>query len=135
MTIVQPRLTYVDLVDLPDDGKRYELLEGELIVSPAPTPKHQQAAGRTFRFLGQAEDAGYGRAYVAPLYVVFDDDDVTEPDVLFIRQERLGIVTESEVRGAPDLVVEVLSPSTRKRDLPVKAQTYAKYRVPLVSAN
>ena len=130
MTIMQPRLTYADLQELPDDGKRYELLEGELVVSPAPTPKHQKVTGRTYACLLRAEDGGYGEAYVAPVYVVFDDEEVTEPDVIFIRQERLDIVTVSEVRGAPDLVVEVLSPSTRRRDLRVKMQIYARFGVP-----
>ncbi len=130
MTIVQPRLTYADVQALPDDGKRYELLEGELVVSPAPTPKHQKVTGRTYAFLLRAEDGGYGEAYVAPVYVVFDDEEVTEPDVIFVRRERLGIVTASEVRGAPDLVVEVLSPSTRRRDLRVKMQIYARFGVP-----
>ena len=82
MTIVQPRLTYADLAELPEDGKRYELLEGELIVSPAPTPRHQRVVVLIIRFLGRAEDAGYGKVYAAPLYVVFDEGDVTEPDVL-----------------------------------------------------
>ncbi len=130
MPIVQPRLTYADLQELPEDGKRYELLEGELVVSPAPTLKHQKITGRTYAFLLRAEDAGYGEAYVAPVYVVFDDEEVTEPDAIFIRRERLGIATPSEVRGAPDLVVEVLSPSTRRRDLRVKMQIYARFGVP-----
>ena len=130
MATVKPLLTYDDLAELPDDGKRYELLEGELIVSPAPTPKHQRAVGHTLRFLGRAEDAGHGQVYVAPLYVVFDQDHVTEPDVLFIRTERLHIVGEADIRGAPDVVVEVLSPSTRRRDLRAKLQIYARFRVP-----
>ena len=130
MATVKPLLTYDDLAELPDDGKRYELLEGELIVSPAPTPKHQRAVGHTFRFLGRAEDAGYGQVYVAPLYVVFDQDHVTEPDVLFIRTERLHIVGEADIRGAPDVVAEGLSPSTRRRDLRAKLQIYARFRVP-----
>jgi Uma2 family endonuclease len=130
MAAVKPLLTYDDLAQLPDDGKRYELLEGELIVSPAPTPRHQRAVGLIVRFLGRAEDAGHGQVYVAPLYVVFDEDNVAEPDVLFIRTERLYIVGEADIRGAPDLVVEVLSASTRRRDLRPKLQIYARYRVP-----
>ena len=130
MPIVQPRLTYADLRELPEDGKRYELLEGELVASLMPTLKHQKVTGRTYAVLLRAEDAGYGEAYVAPVYVVFADDEVTEPDVIFIRRERLGIATASEVRGAPDLVVEVLSPSTRRRDLRVKMQIYARFGVP-----
>lgn len=130
MAIVQPRLTYPDLLDLPDDGKRYELLEGELVVSPAPAPRHQRAVVHIAVFLRRAEDAGYGLVYVAPFYVVFDEDHTTEPDVFFIRRERLQIVGEDVVRGAPDLVVEVLSPGTRRRDLRAKMQTYARFGVP-----
>jgi Uma2 family endonuclease len=129
MPIVQPRLTSADLQDLPDDGKRYELLEGELVVSPAPTRKHQKATGRVYTFLLRAEDAGYGEAYVAPFEVYFDEHNDAQPDALCIRQDRLAIVKEARVEGVPDLVVEVLSPSTRRRDLRVKMQIYARFGV------
>lgn len=129
MVIVNPVLTYDDLAQLPDDGKRYELLEGELIVSPAPSPRHQRVVLKVARFLGLAEDAGWGQVYVAPLDVVFSRFNVTEPDVLFISRERLGIIGEANVRGAPDLVVEVMSPSSRVRDLRTKLQTYARFGV------
>ena len=117
MALVNPALTYDDLAHLPDDGKRYELLEGELIVSPAPSPRHLRVVLKVARFLSLAEDAGWGQVYVAPL------------DVVFISRERLGIIGETNVRGAPDLVVEVISPSSRARDLRTKVQTYARFGV------
>jgi Uma2 family endonuclease len=130
MTIVQPRLTATDLQDLPDDGKRYELLEGELAVSPAPTRKHQKVAWRVVTFLDRAEAAGFGVGYAAPFEVYFDEYDAAQPDVLFVRADRLDIVREDRIEGAPDLVVEILSPSTRRRDLRVKLHLYARFGVP-----
>lgn len=130
MAVIHPLLTYDDLVDLPDDGRRYELLEGELAVSPAPARGHQKAAGRIYAELLRAEDAGWGEVYVAPFEVYFDEQNAVQPDVLFVRRERLQIVTEARVEGPPDLVVEVLSPSTRRRDIRVKMQIYARFGVP-----
>lgn len=130
MTLVHTRLTVADLADLPDNGKRYELLEGELVVSPAPTPEHQDAVGNAFAFLRRAQEAGHGKAYVAPVDVYFDEHNDSQPDVLFIRADRLHIVKESRIEGAPDLVVEVISPSSRRRDLRVKLQIYERFGVP-----
>ena len=130
MTIVQPRLTSTDLQDMPDDGKRYELLEGELVVSPAPTRKHQKVAWRVVTFLDRAEVAGFGVGYAAPFEVYFDEYDAAQPDVFFVRADRLDIIKEDRIEGAPDLVVEILSPSTRRRDLRVKLQLYARFGVP-----
>jgi Uma2 family endonuclease len=129
MTIVESLLTYADLRDLPDDGKRYELLEGELVVSPAPTRKHQKVAWRVVTFLDRAEAAGFGAGYAAPFEVYFDEYDAAQPDVLFVRTERLDIIKEDRIEGAPDLVIEILSPSTRRRDLRVKLQLYARFGV------
>lgn len=130
MTISQPRLTVADLTEMPEDGKRYELLEGELVVSPAPTPSHQRAVFNMGVFLRRAEDAGLGLVYVAPLEVYFDEENDTQPDVFFVVTPRLDIVKEGRVEGAPDLVVEVLSPSTRRRDLRGKMHIYARFGVP-----
>jgi Uma2 family endonuclease len=130
MTIVQARLTYADLLDLPEDGNRYELLEGELVVSPAPTPRHQRVVVNGTVFLRRAEDAGYGSVYIAPIYVVFDEEHTTEPDLLFIRRDNLAIVRDDAIHGVPDLVVEVLSPGSRRRDMRVKLQIYARFGVP-----
>lgn len=131
MILIKPVFSYEDLAQLPDDdGKRYEVLEGELVVSPAPTRRHQRAAGNMFAFPQRAEQAGYGEVYVAPFEVYFAEHEVAHPDVFFIRRDRLGIVTEAKVEGAPDLIAEVLSPSTRGRDRGVKLRIYARHGVP-----
>lgn len=110
-------LTYEDLLETPDDGNRYEILGGELIVSPAPTPMHQRVLARLFRLIDRfVQDKNAGELFFAPLDVRFDPHDIVEPDLLFIRRERLDIIDEKLIEGAPDLVVEVLSPSSRGRD-------------------
>ncbi len=129
MDRVRPLLTYRHLTQLPDDGKRYEILEGDLVVSPSPNRTHQRCVWRLIAFFQQGENRGYGQGYAAPFDVVFDDFTVTEPDVFFIRTDRLSIVTESHVQGPPDLIVEVLSPSTRIRDQEIKAHLYAHFGV------
>jgi Uma2 family endonuclease len=125
-------LTYRDLLDTPDDGRRYELIDGEVIVSPAPSAEHQRILRQVVRLLLRAMDAGYGVAYFAPIDVIFDlaEHNSAQPDALFILAERRHIVTRSVVRGAPDLIVEVLSPSTRTYDQRTKRQLYARFGVP-----
>lgn len=130
MVVIKPIFSYEHLAQMPDDGKRYEILEGNLIVSPSPKTRHQRVAGNLFAFLRRAEQAGYGQAFIAPLDVVFDPQNVPQPDVFFVRQARLSIVTEDNVQGAPDVIVEILSDSTRKRDFGAKLRLYARYRVP-----
>ena len=125
-----PRVYRSGFGQLPDDGKGYEILEGDLAVSPPPNRKHQRPALHLTNFLQKMEDAGYGEVYPAPFDVVFDECNVMEPDVLFIRIDRLSIVTDANVQGAPDLVVEVLSPGTRARDLGVKVHLNARFHVP-----
>lgn len=127
---VLPRLTYDDLRELPDDGKRYELLEGVLYMSPAPSLRHQSISLQFGGWLLRAEAAGFGRAFAAPVDVVLDPDTVVQPDLIFVRRERFDILTDANVQGAPDLIIEILSPGTRKRDLGVKRQLYAQFRVP-----
>ena len=129
MAVVDPRYVYEDLLTMPDDGRRYELLEGDLLVSPSPNRRHQRIVHNLVRVLGPVEDAGLGEVYSAPFDVVFDRHTVFEPDVMFIRTERLGILTERNVSGAPDLVVEVLSESTRDADLGGKLRAYGKHGV------
>jgi len=109
-------LTRADLEQMPDDGHRYELLDGVLIVSPAPRPLHQRAAGRIFMQLTEACPAGL-EVFTAPLDVVLADDTVLEPDVLVARQSDL---TDRDLPAVPLLAVEVLSPSSRRIDLLLK---------------
>ncbi len=121
--------TYEDLRHTPDDGKRYEVLEGDLIVSPSPKVKHQRIAYKLSLFLGAAEAAGTGMALPAPMDVVLSERDVVEPDLLFIAKDRLGIMTADNVRGAPDLVVEVISEGSRHRDVITKRHIYERHGV------
>jgi Uma2 family endonuclease len=120
------RLTYEDFVRIPDDGKRHEIIDGVHYVTPSPVRQHQRLIGRLFLALGNFVEAhpDCGEVFGAPFDTVFSRWDVVEPDVLFVAADQLHILTEPNVQGAPALVVEVLSPSTRKRDLGVKRQLY-----------
>ena len=123
------KFTYRDYVNTPED-KRYELLDGELILSEAPSRNHQGSqvniGSPLYVFV---RSNGLGVVYFAPRDVVLTDTDVVQPDLLFISNERLHIDTERGVHGAPDLVVEVLSPSTAERDRTFKRALYAKHGV------
>lgn len=132
MALLESRLqwTYEDYLLLPEDGKRHEIIEGEHSVSPAPNRKHQRVVTRLASDLDRwARDQRFGEVYVAPFDVVFSELDIVQPDVLFFSRTNLGVLTEANAQGAPDLVVEVLSESTRKRDLTIKRKLYARYGV------
>jgi Uma2 family endonuclease len=126
------RLTYEDLRRLPDDGLRHELIDGEHYVSPAPSSKHQRVSGQIFGHLFVfLREHPLGRVYHAPLDVLFSESDCVEPDVLYVSQEREHRqMTEENLEGAPDLVVEILSPSTKHIDRGVKHRLYERFRVP-----
>lgn len=124
------KLTYEDLRYWPEDGKRHQLVDGEHYVTPAPIPRHQIISGKLFSRIGRAvEERDLGLLLYAPVDVVLSEIDVVEPDLVFIRRERLGIVGETHVQGAPDLVVEILSPSTRRFDEITKRHLYERYGV------
>jgi Uma2 family endonuclease len=124
------KLTYADLEAMPDDGLRHELLGGELLVSPAPVIRHQRVLRHLFQALnGFVNQHGLGEVFFAPVDVHFSPHDVLEPDLLFVRTARLGIVEEKLVRGAPDLVAEVLSPFNRAVDLGAKSRAYRRFGV------
>ena len=123
------RLTYTDYCATPDD-ERYELLGGNLMMVPAPNMKHQKVLLTLARKLGDfTEEHRLGNVYVAPCDVVLSDTDVVQPDVLFISRAREHILTDDNVRGAPDLVIEILSPSTAERDLGYKHDLYGRHGV------
>ena len=122
------RLTYEDYLELPDDGKHYELIEGELILNPAPVPRHQLIALSVAAELhAYRRQHGGGRALAAPIDVVLAEDVVVQPDAIFIRAERMSIISDKNIQGAPNLVVEVLSDSTRRRDEIVKRKLYERF--------
>ena len=123
------RRTYKDYCATPDD-ERYELLNGDLRMVPAPNMKHQWVLGRLHIELGRfTQERGLGKVYVAPCDVVLSDTDVVQPDLLFISRAREHTLTDDNVRGAPDLVIEILSPSTADRDLGYKHDLYGRHGV------
>ena len=135
-TVMSPALTYDDLLEMlaaeEDDGYRYEIIDGDLFVSPAPAEKHQRLAYLLTRLVGDAVDAKkLGRVYFAPVDVRLGPHDIVQPDLIFIRQDRLHMYQPSGVvEGPPGLVVEIVSPSSRKRDMVKKLKLYAWAGVP-----
>ena len=124
------KFTYEDYKHTPED-KRYELLDGELIMVPAPRTGHQRTS-REIEFALHAfiTENDLGEVFDAPYDVVLSDTDVVQPDLLFVSKERSHIINEDNIRGAPDLVIEVLSPSTAQRDRTLKRTLYALHGVP-----
>lgn len=125
-----PRYTYDDYMRLPD-GERYEVIEGELLLTPVPSFRHQRILSHLhFRLYAFVEAPGLGMVVPAPTDVILDAENVVQPDLLFVAKERLAIIdTTGGVHGAPDLVVEILSPSTVGRDQGVKRALYSRYGV------
>jgi Uma2 family endonuclease len=122
------KLTYDDFLLFPDDGKRHELIDGEHYVTPSPNIRHQTILGNLYFLIRTwLEQHPVGRAFMAPLDVVFTQFDVVEPDLLFVSRIRAAdILTAKHVTGAPDIVVEIGSPSTRKRDETIKRRLYER---------
>ncbi len=129
MAATQQRITYDELYEMPDDGILYELLDGELVTRAAPTFRHQQAVSRLDRLRAPVEEAGHGIVVVGPFDVVLDQYNMTLPDLIFVRSERQGIVTDIGCHGAPDLIVEVVSPTSVERDWEDKRTTYQRFGV------
>ena len=124
------KLTYDDFVLFPDDGQRHELIDGEHYVTPSPNLKHQAIVRNLLTLMGPyLRDRRIGKVYAAPLDVVFSHFDVVEPDVLYVSEARRQVLTPQNVQGAPDLVVEVGSPGTRRRDEKLKHQLYERFGV------
>lgn len=122
------RLTYDDFLLFPDDGLRHELIDGAHYVTPSPNLHHQELVGRLHLSLGAfLEDRpDRGRLFLSPFDVVFSFHDVVEPDLVFVAPDQLDILTAKNIQGTPALVIEVLSPSTRKRDRHVKRLLYER---------
>ena len=120
------KLTYDDFVRFPDDGQRHEVIDGEHYVTPSPNTRHQRLVGRLHLLIAtHLEKHPIGEVFVAPFDVVFSHFDVVEPDLIYISSERAAaVLTEAHVRGAPELVIEIGSPGTRKRDKTIKRQLY-----------
>lgn len=122
----QRKLTYADFLLFPDDGRRHELINGVHYVTPSPNLGHQELVGRLYLAIGNflATRRHLGRVFLSPLDVVMSDYDVVEPDLLFVAGDQQAILTEANVQGPPALVVEVLSPGTRRRDEGIKRRLF-----------
>ena len=128
---VRAKLTYDDFLHFPDDGKRHEIIDGEHYVTPSPNTRHQVILGRLYLEIGKwLEEHPVGHVFFAPYDVVFSRFDVVEPDLVYVSNDRAGdIIGQLHVEGAPDLVVEVASPGTRKRDETIKRKLYERMEV------
>jgi len=120
--------TYDDYARLPDNGMRYEVIEGNLYTSPAPRPRHQIAVGRLlFRIMTYLEASELGQVFTSPIDVRFPDvADPVQPDLVFIPTDRSDMVKDKWIEGVPDLLVEVLSPSRPGHDRKIKFDAYAR---------
>ena len=125
----QIKFTYTDYLLLPE-GDRRQLIDGDLYMVPAPSFRHQGVLANLATILrGFVRANNLGEVLWAPFDVVLSAENVVQPDILFVSNERRGIITEANISGAPDLVVEVLSPSTADRDRQLKLGLYSRFGV------
>lgn len=128
-TVANKLLTYDDYCRLPSE-ERYELIEGGLRLVPSPSVFHQEVSGRISRALWQwVDERRLGKVYYSPIDVVLDEHNVVQPDILYVAKERLGVLKDRCVEGAPDLVVEILSPGTVGWDRTEKRELYGRFGV------
>jgi len=126
----QERVSYADLERWPEDGRRYELYNGEVFEIPAPILLHQFVLGRVFLALSAYVQAHGGSVFMAPLDIVLTDFDVVQPDVLLFMPEREHLLDMRKVtRHAPDLAIEILSPGTSSNDRGRKLRLFERHRV------
>jgi Uma2 family endonuclease len=124
-------MTYEDLLALPDDGLRHELIDGEHFVTPSPASRHQIILANLHRLIGaHTHEMKRGVTLFAPYDIVFTRYDVVEPDLIYFSKERYSeVVTEQNAQGPPNLAVEILSPGTRRRDEVLKRRLYERMKV------
>ncbi|MGM0705641.1 MAG: Uma2 family endonuclease [Bacteroidota bacterium] len=123
------RYTYADDAELPESAP-YELIAGELVMTPSPTFQHQQVSLRlSAAMFRHVDEHGSGEVVTAPMDVSLSEDTTVQPDLIFVANERRAIIGEQRVQGAPDLIVEILSPSTAHRDVGIKKRLYEQHGV------
>ena len=128
-TTDKKKYTYADYLKTPDD-ERYELIEGELLMTPSPVMRHQRISRKMLIAIdNHVTDNDLGEVFDAPSDVYLDNENVVQPDILFVSKERLDIIGEKNIQGAPDLVIEIISESTAYRDLVQKKKLYVRFGV------
>lgn len=126
----QVKFTYEDYLLFPEDGRRHEIIDGDHYVTPSPSAKHQRLSLRlSTAFANFLKHKAVGEIFAAPFDVVLSDLDVVQPDLVFVARGHDSIVTEKNIQGAPDLVIEILSEKTRRTDEVVKRKLYERFRV------
>ena len=125
------QITWQDVQQLPDDGHRHEAIEGELYVTPAPSFRHQRISQRLEQALLELlERPGHGLVVHAPIGVEFPStSEGVQPDIVFVSSARRAIISEAGIQGAPDLLIEILSPTTAHRDRGIKRKLYERQGV------
>lgn len=125
------KFTYEEYRTLPENGRHYQVVDGDLIMSPAPTTRHQHILASIFVELwGFAKSRRRGVVLCSPLDVILSEDNVVQPDIVYVSNKRRSIVVREGFRGTPDLCVEILSPSNRDLDLNAKRLLYARFGLP-----
>jgi len=125
------KFTIEDYFALPEDGKQYEILDGELRMSPSPNAKHQTVLLNLATILKQyAEQHGTGKIFVAPFDIILSNYNVVQPDILFISKDNYAILTSDNIQGVPDLMIEILSPASMNHDRNIKRKIYARFGLP-----
>lgn len=120
------RYNYQDYLQLPEDT-RCEIIDGDLFMVPSPNEGHQRILANLFHILSHyVRQNKLGRVYFAPLDVLFSEEDIVQPDIIFVSHENKGIITKDNIKGVPDLIIEVLSPSSGHRDMGIKKKLYAR---------
>jgi Uma2 family endonuclease len=122
-------LTYEDYACLPEDGNRYEVIAGTIETTPTPSPRHQDISGN-LQFKLKEALASKGKILAAPCDLILGEHDIVQPDLIYVSAEKKHIIGKQNIQGVPDLLIEILSPSTRRRDVLIKSRLYAKHGVP-----
>lgn len=127
MPIVKEKRLNVTYYKLLPEGAPYQLIEGELIMTPAPNPRHQIILGRLFRRLAEFVERSFkGFVLFSPIDVYLDDENAFQPDIVFISDARKEVIRKDGIYGPPDFVIEILSPSTAHYDLREKFRVYER---------
>ncbi len=123
-------LTYEDYFRIPEDGNRYEVIDGVLTMCPSPVLRHQRISNNvSYQLTLWAKQTTRGSVWCAPLDVLLSDQDIVQPDILYVADVRASILREKYVQGAPDLIVEILSEGSRRHDEVVKRELYEAHGV------
>ena len=129
IAVEKKRCTYEDYLKTPED-KRYELINGELLMTPSPIPNHQRVSGKLEFILRKfVTGNNLGEVFDAPCDVYLDNENVVQPDILLISKDRLGIIGEKNIQGPPDLLIEIISEHSVYRDMVQKKRLYARFGV------